>query len=134
MILTKPVGSDVAGLTTTARKSPDGKSYILNGEKKWVTQGRWATHGLVAARSGGPGHKGISCFMVDLNSKGISRRKMVNSGVSSSGSTFMELDEVVIPAENLVGREGQGFEIIMSSKYQPACITDGLLTDASFRP
>lgn len=72
--------------------------------------------------------------MVDLNSKGISRRKMVNSGVSSSGSTFMEFDEVVIPAENLVGREGQGFEIIMSSKYQPARTTDGLLTDASFRP
>lgn len=63
-VLTAVVGSDVAGIVTTARKSPNGKSYIPNGEKKWVTQGRWATHGLVVAHIGGPGHKGISCFMV----------------------------------------------------------------------
>lgn len=117
MTLTKTVGSDVAGLTTTATKAPDGRSYLLSGEKKWVTQGCWATHGLVAARTGGPGHKGISCFMVDMASKGISRRKMVNSGVSSSGSAFVEFDEVRVPADNLLGHEGQGFEIIMSSKY-----------------
>ena len=83
--LTLVVGSDVAGLTTTATKSADGKSYILNGEKKWVTQGRWADVGLIAARTGPPTAKGISVFIVPLNTKGISRRKMENSGVSSSG-------------------------------------------------
>ncbi|KAL5360468.1 acyl-CoA dehydrogenase/oxidase [Aspergillus floccosus] len=116
LCVTEPaIGSDVAGLTTTARKSADGKSYVLNGEKKWVTQGRWADHGLIAARTGPAGAKGISVFIVPLNSKGISRRKMENSGVSSSGSTFMELDDVVVPAENLLGKENHGFEIIMST-------------------
>lgn len=76
----------MAGLTTTARKSADGKYYTINGEKKWVTQGRWADHGLVAARTGPAGAKGISVFIVPLNVKGISRRKMENSGVSSSGT------------------------------------------------
>ncbi|KAL4810644.1 acyl-CoA dehydrogenase/oxidase [Aspergillus unguis] len=116
LCVTEPaIGSDVAGLTTTATKSADGRTYVINGEKKWVTQGRWADVGLVAARTGPPTAKGISVFIVPLTTKGISRRKMENSGVSSSGSTFMELDEVVVPAENMLGSENQGFEIIMST-------------------
>ena len=79
------VGSDVAGLITTATKSVDGKSYVINGEKKWVTQGQKADVGLIAARTGPPTAKGISVFIVPLNSKGISRREMENSGVNSSG-------------------------------------------------
>jgi alkylation response protein AidB-like acyl-CoA dehydrogenase len=78
-------GSDVAGLTTTAEKTDDGKQYVLNGEKKWVTQGRWADHALCAARTGPEGAKGISIFIVPLDSKGVSRKKLENSGVSSSG-------------------------------------------------
>jgi alkylation response protein AidB-like acyl-CoA dehydrogenase len=113
----RKVGSDVGGMTTTATKSKDGKHYVLNGQKKWVTQGRWATHALIAARTGGPGPKGVSVFIVDLSTKGITRTKMENSGVSSSGSTFVDLDEVVVPAENVLGTENKGFEIIMSSKY-----------------
>ena len=79
----------MAGLTTTARKSPDGKTYVINGEKKWVTQGRWADIGLIAARTGPPTAKGISVFIVDLKSKGISRRKMENSGVNASGKQYL---------------------------------------------
>ncbi|OJJ37959.1 hypothetical protein ASPWEDRAFT_171412 [Aspergillus wentii DTO 134E9] len=116
LCVTEPsAGSDVAGLTTTATKTPDGKFYAINGEKKWVTQGRWATHGLVAARTGPRTAKGISVFIVPLDQKGITKRKLDNSGVSSSGSTFMEFDEVLVPAENLLGKENQGFEIIMST-------------------
>lgn len=80
------VGSDVAGSTMAAAKTPDGSSYVLNGEKKWITQGRRADHGLVAARTGTSGAKGISVFIVPLHTKGISRRKMENSGVNSSGT------------------------------------------------
>jgi alkylation response protein AidB-like acyl-CoA dehydrogenase len=80
-------GSDVSNLTTTAEKSKDGNSYTINGDKKWVTQGMWATHALVGCRTGPPGSKGLSVFIVDLNQKGIERRKMENSGVSSSGET-----------------------------------------------
>ncbi|KAJ5243275.1 uncharacterized protein N7469_001602 [Penicillium citrinum] len=68
-----------------------------------------------ATRTGPPTAKGISVFIVPLNSKGISRRKMENSGVNSSGSTFMELDDVVVPVGNMLGKENQGFEIIMST-------------------
>lgn len=84
-------GSDVAGLTTIASKSTDGKSYVLNGEKKWITQGQWADHGLVAARTGTNGAKGISVFIVPLDTKRIARRKMENSGVSSSGKIYFLL-------------------------------------------
>ncbi|GLI79132.1 hypothetical protein PoHVEF18_007458 [Penicillium ochrochloron] len=116
LCVTEPqIGSDVAGLTTTAKKTLDGKHYVLSGEKKWVTQGRWATHGLVAARTGPVGAKGISMFIVPLDNEKISKRKIENSGVSSSGSTYMEFDEVLVPAENLLGKENQGFEIIMST-------------------
>ncbi|KAH7140042.1 acyl-CoA dehydrogenase/oxidase [Dactylonectria estremocensis] len=116
LMVTEPdAGSDVAGLTTTAEKSRDGKYYVLNGQKKWITQGLLATHALVCARTGGPGHKGLTVFMLDMNTQGIFRKKMENSGVSSSGSTFIDLDNVLVPVENVVGRVGQGFEIIMST-------------------
>lgn len=108
-------GSDVAGLTTTAEKSKDGKSWVINGEKKWITQGQLATHALCAARTGPPGAKGITVFILDMNMPGISGKKMYNSGVSSSGSTFIDLQDVVVPVENILGEENRGFEIIMSS-------------------
>lgn len=128
-------GSDIARLTTTATRSADGTHFIINGEKKWVTQGQFASHALVGCRTGPPGAKGLSVFIVDLSSSGISRRKMENSGVSSSGtsgpaghafrtldidrllgSAFIELDNVLVPAENILGKENKGFEIIMSSQ------------------
>ena len=112
-------GSDVAGLTTEAVKTKDGKHFVINGQKKWITQGQLATHALCIARTGGPGHKGLTAFMFDMNTPGIHRKKMHNSGVSSSGSTFIDLDNVMVPVENVLGKEGQGFEIIMSSK----CLT-----------
>lgn len=107
----------MAGLTTVAEKSKDGRSFMITGQKKWITQGQLATHALIAARTGGPAHKGITVFILDLNTPGISRKKMHNSGVSSSGSTFFDLDNVVVPVENILGQEGQGFEIIMSSEF-----------------
>ncbi|KAJ5599221.1 hypothetical protein N7450_000288 [Penicillium hetheringtonii] len=109
--VTEPaIGSDVAGLITTAKRSADGKSYLINGEKK---MGHARSKGR--SRTGPPTAKGISVFIVPLDSKGISRRKMENSGVNSSGSTFMELDDVVVPVGNMLGKENQGFEIIMST-------------------
>ncbi|KAK1772089.1 putative acyl-CoA dehydrogenase [Phialemonium atrogriseum] len=116
LMVTEPdAGSDVGGLTTTAEKSADGRFYTLNGEKKWVTQGQWATHALIGCRTGPAGPKGLSVFIVDLSSEGVSRKKMENSGVNSSGSAFITLDEVVVPAENLLWKENAGFEIIMST-------------------
>ncbi|KAH8892288.1 acyl-CoA dehydrogenase NM domain-like protein [Thozetella sp. PMI_491] len=116
LMVTEPdAGSDVAGLTTTAEMSSDGKSYIINGQKKWVTQGMFATHALVGCRTGVSGPKGLSVFILDLSAKGVTRKKMDNSGVSSSGSAFIDLEDVVVPAANLVGEKNRGFEIIMST-------------------
>ncbi|KAF5703606.1 acyl dehydrogenase [Fusarium globosum] len=116
LMVTEPdAGSDVAGLTTEAVKTKDGKHYVINGQKKWITQGQKATHALCAARTGGPGHKGLTVFILDMKTEGVTCKKMENSGVAASGSTFVNLDDVVVPVENILGREGQGFEIIMSS-------------------
>lgn len=117
LILTLPAGSDVAGLTTTAEKTKDGKHWVINGEKKWITQGQLATHALCAARTGPPGAKGLTVFILDMKMPGIQGKKMYNSGVSSSGSTFIDLQDVVVPVENILGKENQGFEIIMSSMF-----------------
>ncbi|KIW16968.1 hypothetical protein PV08_04159 [Exophiala spinifera] len=116
LAVTEPAaGSDVGGLQTTAVKSEDAKYWIVNGNKKWVTQGQFADWALVAARTGGAGNKGISTMMVDLRSEGITRRKMENSGVRSSGSAFVEFDDVKVPVENLIGQENEGFKVIMST-------------------
>lgn len=68
-----------------------------------------------AVRTGGPGHAGISCLVIPLDLPGVSRRKLENSGVNSSGSTYISLEDVRVPARYLVGREGEGFRIFMSN-------------------
>lgn len=109
-------GSDVAGLTTTAKKTPDGKYYIVNGQKKWITNGIWADYCTAAVRTGGPGAAGISALIIPVkNHPGVTTRKQSNSGVNASGSTFIEFDDVKVPVENLLGKENEGFKIIMSN-------------------
>ena len=106
-------GSDVAGLVTSATKS--GNDYLVNGAKKWITNGIWADFCTAAVRTGGPGRSGLSLLIIPLNSKGVTRKKMENSGVKASGSTYIEFDDVRVPRENLVGEENRGFQYIMSS-------------------
>lgn len=115
--ITEPdAGSDVANIATEARKNADGRKYVVNGAKKWITNAIWADYVTAAVRTGGPGKPGISLLIIPLNAKGVRRRKMYNSGVGASGSTFIELDDVEVPVENLIGKENQGFGYIMSSK------------------
>ncbi|EEH36596.1 acyl-CoA dehydrogenase [Paracoccidioides lutzii Pb01] len=112
--ITEPdAGSDVANIKTTAKRS--GNKYIVNGAKKWITNGLWANYCTAAVRTGGPGRKGISLLIVPLAAKGVTRRRMENSGVNASGSTFIEFDDVEVPVENLIGTENHGFTYIMSN-------------------
>jgi alkylation response protein AidB-like acyl-CoA dehydrogenase len=108
------VQSDVANIQTTAKKTPDGKHYIVNGYKKWITGMPWATHMTTAVRTGGPGMSGISVVVIPVASKGLTHRRIPNSGQKGGGASFVELDDVQVPVENLIGKENEGFRIIMS--------------------
>ncbi|PKY09422.1 acyl-CoA dehydrogenase NM domain-like protein [Aspergillus campestris IBT 28561] len=112
--VTEPdAGSDVAGITTTATRK--GDVYVVNGAKKWITNGIFADYCTAAVRTGGKGVQGVSALVIPLKSKGVMRRKIDNSGVHASGSTYIEFDDVEVPVANLLGQENKGFPIIMSN-------------------
>ncbi|KAL4938966.1 hypothetical protein BDV06DRAFT_231377 [Aspergillus oleicola] len=115
--ITEPdAGSDVANITTTATKSEDGKSYILNGNKKWITNGIWSEYGTMAVRTGGPGAAGLSLMVVPLKGHpGVSMQRLKVAGQITGGTTFIELDDVKVPVENLIGREGEGMRLVMNN-------------------
>jgi glutaryl-CoA dehydrogenase (non-decarboxylating) len=112
--LTEPAaGSDVAAMRSTARR--DGDVYVLNGQKNWISYASVADHALVFAKTA-PGalHRGISAFVVERDWPGVTTADTENKlGIwaGSTGELFFE--NVEVPAENLVGEEGQGFEIAM---------------------
>ncbi|KAF5972410.1 acyl dehydrogenase n-terminal [Fusarium coicis] len=108
-------GSDVANIQTTAEKSSDGKFYVVNGAKKWITGAPWATHMTTAVRTGGPGAKGVTVLEIPLDSPGVSRTKILNSGQNAGGSSFVDLENVKVPVDNRIGPENEGFAIIMKN-------------------
>ncbi len=112
--LTEPAaGSDVAAMRTTARR--DGDRYVLNGQKNWISYASVADHSLVFAKTDpAGGHRGISAFVLEKGMEGFSAadtEHKLGIWAGSTGELFFE--NVEVPAENLVGEEGQGFEIAM---------------------
>jgi alkylation response protein AidB-like acyl-CoA dehydrogenase len=107
--------SDVANILTTATRSPSGTHYIVNGSKKWITGLPLATHMTTAVRTGGPGAAGLSVLVIPLSSPGISHRLIANSGQKGGAASFVELDNVYVPLENLLGKENHGFKIVMTN-------------------
>src|SRR5205809_1334116 len=112
--LTEPAaGSDVAAMNSTARR--EGDVYVLNGSKNWISYADVADHALVFAKTDPSAqHKGISAFMLERGMPGFTTAETENKlGIwaGSTGELFFE--NVQVPAENLVGEEGQGFEIAM---------------------
>lgn len=106
-------GSDVANITCEAKLSEDGKHYIVNGEKKWITNGIWADYFTTAVRTGGEGMGGISVLLIERSAGGVSTRKMDCQGVWSSGTTYITFEDVKVPVENVIGKVDQGFKVIM---------------------
>lgn len=81
MAITEPsAGSDVANLHCEAKLTPDGKHYIVNGEKKWITNGVFADYFTVAVRTGTSGMGGLSLLVIDRNFPGVKTRQMKCSG------------------------------------------------------
>jgi glutaryl-CoA dehydrogenase (non-decarboxylating) len=112
--LTEPgAGSDVAGMRTTAVRR--GDAYALNGQKNWISYATVADHALVFAKTDREAkHKGISAFVLEKGMPGFTARETENKlGIwaGSTGELFFE--NVEVPVGNLVGEEGQGFEIAM---------------------
>ena len=106
-------GSDVANLRTTAVKDPSGEFYVVNGEKKWITNGVFADYFTVAVRTGGKGMGGISLMLLEKGMPGIECKQMDCMGVWPSGTTYITFDDVKVPKANLIGEENMGFMYIM---------------------
>ncbi|KAH0844672.1 hypothetical protein AYO21_02005 [Fonsecaea monophora] len=115
--ITEPsAGSDVANIQTTAKKTADGKHYIINGQKKWITNGYWSDVAAMAVRTGGPGASGLSMIVCPLKGyPGVTMRRLKVAGQISAGTTFIELDDVKVPVENLIGEEGMGMRYVMTN-------------------
>ncbi|SDK15773.1 acyl-CoA dehydrogenase [Sediminibacillus albus] len=108
-------GSDVASMKTTAKL--DGDSYILNGNKVWITNGGVADTYIVFAKTDQDAkHRGISAFIVEKGFQGFSfGKKEKKLGIRSSPTTELVFENCRIPKENLLGTEGEGFKIAMST-------------------
>jgi acyl-CoA dehydrogenase len=106
-------GSDVAGMKSRYRKT--GDEFVLNGQKRWITNGGVADFYTVFARvEGTDRHKGITCFVVDRATPGVSVGKKENKmGQRASNTTDVLFEDVKLGPENVVGPEGEGFKIAM---------------------
>ncbi len=113
LCITEPgAGSDVAQLTTTARR--DGGNYIVNGTKTYITGGMRAHWFTTAVRTGGPGARGISTLLIPADSEGVSRTELKRKqGWWASDTATIHFDNVRVPEAYLLGDENAGFEVIM---------------------
>jgi acyl-CoA dehydrogenase len=112
--ITEPgAGSDVAGIRTSAKR--DGDHWVLNGTKMFITNGVHADLYFIAAKTG-PGKREVSMFIVEKGTPGFSvGRALKKTGWLSSDTAELVLDNVRIPAANLLGEEGKGFYSVMKN-------------------
>jgi alkylation response protein AidB-like acyl-CoA dehydrogenase len=107
-------GSDAASLRTTAVR--EGDVYRLDGTKFWITHGGCADIYVVMARTGGPGPKGVSSFLVPAGTPGLSfGKKEEKMGLRASPTVELILEGATVPVENRIGDEGMGFRVAMSA-------------------
>jgi alkylation response protein AidB-like acyl-CoA dehydrogenase len=106
-------GSDAANIETRAILEED--YYRLNGTKTFITNGTQADFIDVVARTGGPGYKGVSLLLVDTDTPGFSvARKLEKTGLLASDTTEIVFEDVMVPKENLLGKENEGFYALMT--------------------
>ena len=107
-------GSDAAALRTKAARR--GDEYAITGTKAWTTHGGVADYYTLMARTSDDGPKGISCLLVDAGTRGVTcgtpERKM---GLTGSPTTTLTFDEARVPAERLIGSEGDGLRIALAA-------------------
>lgn len=103
-------GSDVARLRTTAKKTADGKHYIVNGTKKWITNGVFSDYFVTAVQT----EKGLSVLLIERG-EGVETKLIKTSYSTAAGTTFITFDNVKVPVENLLGKENQGIYVVLSN-------------------
>ena len=106
-------GSDVAGMST--RVTRKGDEYVINGQKRWITNGGVASwYTVLATFDKAMKHKGIACFVVPADAPGLKTGRVEDKmGQRASNTTDVLFEEVVVPKSALIGREDQGFKIAM---------------------
>jgi alkylation response protein AidB-like acyl-CoA dehydrogenase len=113
-------GSDVAGLRTTAEKTKDGKHYIVNGTKKWITNGVWCDYFITGVKT----DRGLSVILIERG-EGVETSAIKTSYSPAAGTTFITFDNVKVPVENLLGEENKGIHVILSNfnheRWMMAC-------------
>ena len=105
-------GSDPGSMRTTAERTSSG--WVLRGQKQWITSGAHAGVVVVWARTGGPGTKGISCFLVEGGTPGMKAGKHEDKlGLRASNTVPLTFDDCEVPHDALFGGENEGFKIAM---------------------
>ena len=117
--LTEPgTGSDAASLATRAIRDTDndGDGWTISGSKMFITNGMWADVVLLFARTGGPGPRGVTAFLVPMDSPGLTRREIHGKlGLRGQPTAELTFDGVRVPDSARVGAEGNGFKVAMSA-------------------
>ncbi|WP_422733243.1 acyl-CoA dehydrogenase family protein [Micromonospora sp. WMMD558] len=113
--LTEPdSGSDAAALTTRAVR--DGDTWLITGRKTFITNGTTADVALLFARTGGPGHRGITAFLLPTGTPGLTRREIHGKlGLRGQATAELVLDEVRVPDTARLGDEGGGFRLALAT-------------------
>ena len=115
-MLSEPeAGSDAAAQRTVA--IPDGDGYVIDGIKNWITNGPQADYGILFTMTDrAAGHRGITAFVIDMNAPGVRRgHKDDKLGIRGSHSSQVFFDEHRVPAEQMLGKVGEGFKVAMST-------------------
>jgi alkylation response protein AidB-like acyl-CoA dehydrogenase len=129
-------GSDFASIGATGRR--DGDDFILNGEKMWISLATVADYGVVTVRTlpeTEQAYQGLTTFLVDLDTPGITRDDIHGKlGVRAGSTGWISFQDVRVPAENMIGQEGEGFKVTMSAfdsgRYTVAAGATGLIRAA----
>ncbi|AKS33698.1 acyl-CoA dehydrogenase family protein [Mycolicibacterium goodii] len=109
--LSEPSGGSDPGRNIKTRAVKDGDHWIINGDKLWISFAHEADFALVFARTGGPGREGITCFIVDTDTPGFYVRRIVHTLRSTHPATELQLENVRVPEENILGELGKGFSL-----------------------
>lgn len=115
LAITEPqAGSDVSATGTRAVKSTDGTHYVVNGTKKWITNAMFADYATTLVRTGtGFGAGGLSMLLIDLKAPGVTVKKIPTDYSMAAGTGLIILEDVKVPVQNLLGKEGEGMKITM---------------------